>query len=43
MLEVELDVFSGMPNPTWVLSQRQETTLYERLRADRKQIFSATN
>ena len=21
MLEVELDIFSGMPNPTWVLSK----------------------
>ena len=40
MLEVELDVFSGVPNPTWVLSQRQEATLYERLRADPKQISS---
>jgi hypothetical protein len=43
MLEVELDIFSGVPNPTWVLSQRQEATLYERLKADPKQISSATS
>jgi hypothetical protein len=42
MLEVELDIFSGMPNPTWVLSKRQETTLYERLNADPNQL-SALN
>ncbi len=41
MLEVELDVFSGVPNPTWVLSPRQEATLYERLRANPKEISSA--
>ncbi len=38
MLEVELDIFSGMPNPTWVLSKSQEGTLYELLSAERKQI-----
>ena len=38
MLEVELDIFSGAPNPTWILSRRQEGTLLEMLRADRKQI-----
>jgi hypothetical protein len=43
MLEVELDVFSGVPNPTWILSPRQEAALYERLRADPKQISSATS
>ena len=37
MLEVELDIFSGMPNPTWFLSKSQEKTLYELLRADRDQ------
>jgi hypothetical protein len=42
MLEVELDIFSGMPNPTWVLSKRQETTLYELLRAESGQISSVT-
>ena len=42
MLEVELDVFSGVPNPTWTLSPRQEASLYERLRADSRQISSAT-
>src|SRR5229473_6585248 len=38
MLEVELDIFSGMPNPTWVLSRSQEKTLYEMLRAEPSQI-----
>src|SRR5258708_7127725 len=42
MLEVELDIFSGMPNPTWVLSNRQETTLYELLSAEPNQISSVT-
>ena len=38
MLEVELDIFSGMPNPAWVLSKRQEKTLYELLSAEPSQI-----
>lgn len=38
MLEVELDIFSGNPNPTWVLSARQEKVLYELLYADPGQI-----
>ena len=38
MLQVELDIFSGMPNPKWVLSKRQEGTLYERLSAEPNQI-----
>lgn len=42
MLEVELDIFSGMPNPTWVLSKRQESTLFERLRAEPDQISPVT-
>jgi len=42
MLEVELDTFSGMPNPTWMLSKRQETTLYELLSAEPGQISSVT-
>jgi hypothetical protein len=42
MLEVELDIFSGMPNPTWLLSKRQEATLYELLSAEPTQISSVT-
>ncbi len=42
MLEVELDIFSGMPNPTWVLSKRQEGTLYELLSAEPSQISPVT-
>ena len=42
MLEVELDIFSGMPNPTWVLSKRQEKTLYELLSAEPNQISPVT-
>lgn len=42
MLEVELDIFSGMPNPTWVLSKRQESTLYELLSSEPNQISRVT-
>ncbi len=38
MLEIELDIFSGMPNPTWVVSTRQEKTLFELLNAEPNQI-----
>lgn len=41
MLEVELDIYSGMPNPTWILSKSQEATLYEMLRAEPNQIAPA--
>ncbi len=41
MLEVELDIFSGMPNPTWFLSERQEGTLYELLSEEPDQISRA--
>ena len=43
MLEVELDIFSGMPNPTWVLSKRQEQTLHELLSAEPTQISPLTS
>ena len=42
MLEVELDIFSGMPNPTWVLSRRQEATFVELLSAEPNQISPVT-
>ena len=38
MLEIELDIFSGMPNPTWILPAKEEAALYERLIADPRQI-----
>jgi hypothetical protein len=38
VLEVELDIFSGMPNPTWMLSEPQEKTLHELLRSEPAQI-----
>jgi len=38
MLEIELDIFSGMPNPTWILPAKEEAELYERLRADPRQV-----
>lgn len=41
MLEVELDIFSGMPNPTWILSGEQEGALYELLSAEPSQISRA--
>lgn len=31
--DVELDVFSGMPNPTWVLTTAEAETLAQRLAA----------
>lgn len=31
--EVELDIFSGMPNPTWVLTTAEAETLVRRLAA----------
>ena len=43
MLEVELDIFSGMPNPTWVLSKSQEGTLYELLSAEPRQLSALAN
>jgi hypothetical protein len=42
MLEVELDIFSGMPNPTWLLSNRQEERLYDLLSAEPAQISPVT-
>jgi hypothetical protein len=38
VLEVELDIFSGAPNPTWMLSEPQEKTLRELLRSEPAQI-----
>ena len=34
MLEIELDIFSGMPNPTWILSRAREARLYELVGGD---------
>jgi hypothetical protein len=42
MLEIELDIFSGMPNPRWLLPPRHERTLYEMLRAEPNQISAET-
>lgn len=42
MLEVELDIFSGVPNPSWILSEKQEKTLLEMLRSDAGQISPVT-
>jgi len=42
MLEVELDIFSGMSNPTWLLSKRQEKSLFELLSAEPGQISPVT-
>ena len=32
-VEVELDIFSGMPNPTWNLTDAQAATLVQRLQS----------
>jgi hypothetical protein len=42
MLEVELDIFSGMPNPRWILSSREERELTERVEADTSQLSDVT-
>jgi len=41
MLEVELDIFSGRPNPVWILSNREERELLERLTAEPSQVSPA--
>src|SRR5215218_8023759 len=41
MLEVELDIFSGMPNPKWLLSQNEEKELVDRVAADPAQVSPA--
>jgi len=41
MLEVELDIFSGMPNPKWLLSDREEKELLDRVIAEPTQISPA--
>jgi len=41
MLDVELDIFSGMPNPSWRLTKQQEAALYEMLRAEPTQLSPA--
>ena len=38
MLEIELDIFSGMPNPAWILSEREERELLDRLSAEPAQV-----
>lgn len=45
MLQVELDIFSGRPNPTWILTDKEEKQLLDRVDADPKAMLppSATN
>ena len=38
MLEIEIDVFSGMPNPTFQLSAREEQELVDRILAEPTQM-----
>jgi hypothetical protein len=38
MLEVELDISSGMPNPKWILSEREERELIDRIVAEPTQV-----
>jgi hypothetical protein len=42
MLEVEIDVFSGVPNPTFQLSEREEQELVDRVTSDPGQLASVT-
>jgi hypothetical protein len=41
MLQVELDIFSGRPNPKWVLSPNEEKELLDRVDADPKVMLPA--
>lgn len=41
MLQVELDIFSGRPNPSWILSPKEEKELLDRVSADPKILMSA--
>ena len=41
MLTVELDIFSGRPNPLWTLTDKQEEEMLERLSAHRELIHPA--
>jgi hypothetical protein len=34
MISIELDIFSGMPNPVWVLTEKEEQELINRVMAD---------
>jgi hypothetical protein len=45
MLQVELDIFSGRRNPTWILSPQEEKELLDRVTADPKVMLptDATN
>jgi hypothetical protein len=38
MLEVELDIFSGMPNPRWILTEKEEQELMARIAAEPTQV-----
>ena len=33
MLQIELDIYSGMPNPTWILTDTEERALLDRIMA----------
>lgn len=43
MLEVELDIFSGMPNPRWILTEKEEQELMARIAADPAQVSDANS
>lgn len=42
MLQVELDIFSGRPNPKWTLNAKEEKEFLERVTADPRVMRSAT-
>ena len=43
MLEAEIDVFSGMPNPTFELSEKEEKELLDRVVAGASQLSPAAD
>lgn len=40
MLQVELDIFSGRPNPKWILTDKEEKQLLDRVTADPRAILA---
>lgn len=43
MLQVEIDVFSGMPNPTFELTEKEEKALLDRISAEPSQVSAVAD
>src|SRR5947199_6619229 len=42
MLQVELDIFSGRPNPKWILTPNDERKLVDRIQSDPSLVIPAS-